>query len=125
MWTVLVVDDEYDIVEVVGRVLSSRGYEVDAAINGKLALAALQLRRPDVILLDVTMPVMTGIQLLRTIKSTATLRDIPVLMMSAVGDDVLSTADASLTAGYLRKPFTLDELMAALAGAGLTGGSVP
>jgi two-component system, sensor histidine kinase and response regulator len=125
MWTVLVVDDEYDIVEVVGRVLSSLGYEVDAAINGKLALAALQSRRPDVILLDVTMPVMTGIQLLRTIKSTATLRDIPVLMMSAVGDDVLSTADASLTAGYLRKPFTLDELMAALAGAGLTGGSAP
>jgi two-component system, sensor histidine kinase and response regulator len=125
MWTVLVVDDEYDIVEVVGRVLSSRGYEVDAAINGKLALAALQSRRPDVILLDVTMPVMTGIQLLRTIKSTATLRDIPVLMMSAVGDDVLSTADASLTAGYLRKPFTLDELMAALAGAGLIGGSAP
>ena len=119
MRTVLVVDDEYDIGEVVGTVLSSRGYQVAVAMNGKVALAALADQRPDVILLDVMMPVMTGIELLRTLKATDEYRAIPVVMMSAVGDGALSPADRALTAGYLPKPFTFDELMAALARLGL------
>jgi CheY-like chemotaxis protein len=123
MRTVLVVDDEYDIAEVVGSVLSSRGYEVAVAPNGRLALAAIESRRPDVILLDVMMPVMTGIELLRTLKATDKHRAIPVLMMSAVNDGELSSADESLAAGYLRKPFTFDALMAALARVGLADGS--
>jgi len=119
MRTVLVVDDEYEIAEVVGTVLSSRGYEVALALNGKLALAALADQRPDLILLDVMMPVMTGIEVLRTVKATEEHRAIPVVMMSAVGDGVLSSEDESLTAGYLRKPFTFDELMATFARVGL------
>jgi two-component system chemotaxis response regulator CheY len=68
------------------------------------------------------MPVMTGIELLRTLKASDEHRAIPVLMMSAVGDEALSSADASLTAGYLRKPFTFDDLIAALARVGLVDG---
>jgi CheY-like chemotaxis protein len=122
MRTVLVVDDENDIAEVVGTVLKSRGYRVAVAGNGKLALVELAGQRPDVILIDVMMPVMTGIELLRTLKASDEHRAIPVLMMSAVGDEALSSADASLTAGYLRKPFTFDDLIAALARVGLVDG---
>ena len=118
MRTVLVVDDEYDITEVMGTVLSSRGYLVATAHNGKVALEALAGQRPDLILLDVMMPEMTGIELLRRLKATDEHRDIPVLMMSAVADGGLSADDAALAGGCLRKPFTLDELMDALANVG-------
>jgi CheY-like chemotaxis protein len=121
MRTVLVVDDEYDIAEAVGTILSLRGYAVVVANNGKLAFAALAEQRPDVILLDVMMPVMTGIDLLRQLKGSDEHRAIPVVLMSAVGDGVLSRADESLTAGYLRKPFSFEELMDALARADPAG----
>ena len=114
MRTILIVDDEYGIAEIVGDILSTQGYSAVCAMNGKLGLATLGQTRPDLILLDVMMPVMTGPELLHAVKSSPDYCDIPVVMMSAVGREALSVDDCSLIAGFLRKPFTFDELMQVL-----------
>jgi CheY-like chemotaxis protein len=114
MRTILIVDDEYGISEILGDLLSSHGFNVMMAMNGKLALAAMAQTRPDVILLDVMMPVMTGPEMLQALKASDEYRDIPVVMMSAVGRRALTAAETPLIAGFLAKPFTYEELLSAL-----------
>jgi CheY-like chemotaxis protein len=114
MRTILIVDDEYGISEIIGDLLSSHGFNVMMAMNGKLALAAMAQTRPDVILLDVMMPVMTGPEMLHALKASDEYRDIPVVMMSAVGRRALTPAETPLIAGFLAKPFTYDELISVL-----------
>ena len=114
MPTVLVVDDDWAIGDVIETVLSSRGYEVAVALDAKRALALLSNVRFDVILLDVTMPITSGVDLLRRLKGNQAHRAIPVILMTAVGDEALAQVDESLVAGLLRKPFSFDVLTAAL-----------
>ena len=94
--------------------MSARGYDVAIALNGKFALAALADDRPDLVLVDVMMPVITGVELLRTLKARDAQRAVAVVMMSAASEAALSTEDAALADGWLRKPFTLVELLAAI-----------
>lgn len=114
MRTVLIVDDEYGIAEIVGDVLSSHGFTVHTAINGRLAMASLSQTVPDLILLDVMMPVMTGPEMLHALKRNELYRHIPVIMMSAVGISALTAQEMSMVEAFLSKPFTYEELMAAL-----------
>jgi CheY-like chemotaxis protein len=97
-----------------GELLIIAGYRVATAINGKLALASLNQMRPDLILLDVMMPIMSGPEMLEALKADPQHRDIPVIMMSAVGPTVIDEKTLALVAGFLQKPFTYDQLMVAI-----------
>jgi two-component system response regulator MprA len=108
---VLVVDDEPAVRESIGRGLRFEGYQVELASDGHAALDAVLSRRPDVVVLDVMMPGLDGLETCRRLRITGD--RVPVLMLTArrnVGDRV-----AGLDAGaddYLVKPFALEELLA-------------
>ncbi len=114
---VLVVDDEPDIRRLVSDALRLEGYRVRTAGDGQEALQRVAEERPDLILLDLMLPVMDGRQFCRllTHTPTATVRDghIPVILVSA--DRHLRERAAELGAvDYLPKPFDLDDLLAAV-----------
>jgi CheY-like chemotaxis protein len=114
MWAVLIVDDEYGLAEMTAELLAMRGHKVATAINGKLALASIDQLRPDVIVVDLMMPIMSGDEMVRQVKRDPALRDIPIIMMSAAGFEGLDADLRPLIKGFLQKPFTFDELMAQL-----------
>ncbi|MBM4295462.1 MAG: response regulator [Deltaproteobacteria bacterium] len=88
---VLIVDDDPDLVETVSMLLESKGYEVGKAYDGIEGEAAIQKRRPDVLVLDVMMPRKDGYTLCRELKANPATRDIPVVLLTAVGDAVPTT----------------------------------
>ena len=109
---VLVVEDHPDMQEFVASLLSKR-YHVHRAAHGKEALALLQHTRVDLIVSDVMMPEMDGYTLLEELKSNEQLRQIPVIMLTALGDE--GHRLQALTMGvddYLAKPFSPQELLA-------------
>jgi DNA-binding response OmpR family regulator len=114
MYSVLIVDDEYGLAEMAGELLAMAGFTVATAINGRLALATLNSMRPDVILLDVMMPIMSGAEVLRALRADQSHRDIPVIMMSAAGRENVPEDLLPSIAAFLQKPFTYDELLTAL-----------
>jgi CheY-like chemotaxis protein len=114
MQTILIVDDEFGLAETVGDVLMAMGYEVMTAVNGRLALGALREKRPDAILLDVMMPVMSGPEMLAAVRSDENYRDIPVVLMSAAAPEAMLRELRPTITAFLQKPFTFEQLMAAL-----------
>ena len=84
MPTVLVVDDEFGIVELFEAILQDEGYRVLTAVNGKLALEILAYERPDLIFLDFMMPVMDGPSVLRAIARNPELVGVPIVLMSSM-----------------------------------------
>ena len=109
MTTILVVDDEPDIVSTLSMVLELEGYRVLDAPNGKEALVRIAETRPDLILSDIMMPFMSGLELLAAIKSDHEIRAIPVVIMSAGRPD--SVAVPYPWDGFLAKPISLDDLL--------------
>jgi len=111
---VLVVDDDADIREVVQSILACDGYAVRSAENGAQALELVRAQRPDLILLDIRMPVMDGREFHRRLGQLDPERRIRVAMMSAYADlDEISGALA--VDARLRKPFEMEELQATVA----------
>ena len=105
---VLVVEDEPDIRETLRDILETEGYSVRCAANGREALEALaEMPRPQLILLDLMMPVMSGYELLRELRANDALSSIPVTVVSATVDGRAVPGDASV----LRKPVDLDTLL--------------
>lgn len=106
---VLVVDDEPEVRLVLTEFLESRGYEVVAAGSGAQALAIVDEVKPHVVLLDVTMPEMDGME---TLERLAALKPgLPIIMVTANADvDVTSKLLALGAADYIPKPFDLDYL---------------
>lgn len=88
---ILLVDDDPDLVETLSMVLESKGFEVGKAYDGIEAEAAIKKRRPDVLILDVMMPRKNGYELCRELKSNKWTQDIPIVMLTAVGDAVPTT----------------------------------
>jgi CheY-like chemotaxis protein len=106
MARILIAEDEPDIRELVAFTLRFAGHEVVTTSNGEEALNQASLIVPDLILMDVRMPKMTGYDACRAMKATPSLRDIPVVFLSAKGQD--SEIQSGLDAGaeeYLLKPF--------------------
>ena len=109
--TVLVVEDDSDIREALAQVLEDGHYHAIRAPNGAVALAKLRAVAPApcVILLDVMMPVMDGREFVARQQKDATLRQIPVIVLSAHADAARAAAQMN-AAGFLRKPVDLSEL---------------
>jgi two-component system chemotaxis response regulator CheY len=109
---VLVVDDDPDIRELLFTALEDEGFEVVPAGNGQEALAIIATFRPDVIVLDLMMPVMDGWQFAREMRARD--EDIPIVLLSAARD--LGThAKALSAADIIEKPFDLSELLPKIA----------
>ncbi len=112
---VLIADDDADILRLVERRLSRRGYEIVTATNGQEALDAVALSPPDAVVLDWLMPKVTGSEACRAIKADSATALIPVILLTArategdIEEGMASGADA-----YLTKPFDLYELDAML-----------
>lgn len=109
---VLVVDDHEEIRTILRMNLQNASYRVAEAANGREALALLARERPDLVLLDVMMPEMDGITALREIRGTPALRDLPVIMVSALGDveDISSLVNAGAV-DYVVKPVILAQFL--------------
>ncbi|OLL28155.1 response regulator [Burkholderia sp. SRS-W-2-2016] len=112
MKTILVVDDEFDILTVWRLLLERHGYTVLTASNGAAALELVRTSRPDIIVSDCMMPVMSGIQLCAALNADAELREIPIILCSAAAD---VPAQPNPHIAYARKPLSFDQLLAMLA----------
>ena len=110
---VLVIDDSPTITKVVQLVLTKAGYDVHTAPDGEAGLAAVRRDRPDVILLDFVMPRMNGYQFCRELTADLNLRDIPVVLMSAKGDQVGERFVKVMgIVDYITKPFSPEAITA-------------
>lgn len=113
---IMVVDDTPANLYLLEKMLSTRGYSVRVFPSGRLALAAANIEPPDLILLDIMMPEMNGYQVCKQLKETATLRDIPVLFISALtGADEKTQAFEAGGVDYVTKPFQAAEVQARVA----------
>jgi two-component system, OmpR family, alkaline phosphatase synthesis response regulator PhoP len=88
---VLIVDDDPDLVETVAMMLESKGFEVGKAYDGIEGEDSIKKRRPDVLILDVMMPRKNGYQLCKELKSNKWTQDIPIVMLTVVGEAVPTT----------------------------------
>jgi CheY-like chemotaxis protein len=84
--TVLIVDDTPANLQLLESILQERGYRVRAAISGQMALKAVRVEAPDIILLDINMPEMDGFQVCHALKADPRFMDIPVIFVSAAVD---------------------------------------
>jgi len=110
---ILVIDDSPTITKVVQLVLTKAGYDVHTAADGEAGLAAVRSDRPDVILLDFVMPKMNGYQFCRELTADPKLRDIPVVLMSAKGDQVGERFVKVMgIVDYITKPFSPEAITA-------------
>jgi len=109
---VLVVDDEIHIVHVVSIKLRNNGYEVDTASDGAEAFESACRDKPDIIVTDFQMPVMTGLELVEKLRKNETTKDIPVIMLTARGFAVEDEQKEELDISeFLSKPFSPKELL--------------
>lgn len=107
MKRILIVDDEFGIVEALTDVLVDEGYAVSTARNGRQALVRIETEAPDLLITDYMMPVMNGPELIAELKARGA--RLPVVLMTAVDSQQLPPSlDADVV---LRKPFALDRLL--------------
>ena len=105
---ILVVDDDPDVIEIIRFFLSEAGYQVTSASNGQEAIKKAEEIGPDLITLDIKMPVMDGLQVVSTLRARLGTKKPPIMAISIVGDELEGKEgiDESLC-----KPFTGDELL--------------
>jgi CheY-like chemotaxis protein len=108
---VLVVEDDQSLRVVIRMILENAGYAVSEARNGRAALESIEGGRPDVILADMRMPIMNGVELVHHLRADATTASIPVVLMSGLltDSDGSSAADA-----IVAKPFEPADLLGAI-----------
>ncbi len=108
---ILIVDDDPILLQFIGEVLRHAGYETVSASSGAQAIAQIEAREPDLALLDITMPGMSGLELARHLNE---LTSVPFMFLSAIGDgDSARQAAAYGAVGYVVKPVDAERLMAA------------
>ena len=111
---ILVVDDEADSRRILRDLLASTDYEMTEAVNGEQALAAVAKQRPDLILMDIQMPVLDGYEATRRIKADPALKDVPIIVVTSYalsgGDEAM--ARAAGCDDFVPKPFSPRQLLA-------------
>ncbi len=111
--TILVGDDDPAIRDLVKRVLQGAGYDVILAKNGDDAMVAASEQDPDLIILDILMPGLSGLEVLDRLKKQSTTQDIPVVLLTGVSDRKTILKGLDLQAiDYITKPFSVEELIA-------------
>lgn len=107
MATILIVDDEGPVRDFLTMLFESAGHQVHQAIEGRQALDLIGRVRPDLVVSDVMMPILDGVELCRALKSSPATCAIPVILMSAAG---AQGAREAAPEAFIGKPFTLDEM---------------
>jgi CheY-like chemotaxis protein len=107
--SILIVDDEFGLAEMLREMLRDLGFEVTLAINGRLALEILEEGKVDLVLTDMMMPVMDGAELAKAMRSDHKHRGTPIIMMTSLPTAVAQPR--GLFDAVLRKPFTPDLLL--------------
>jgi CheY-like chemotaxis protein len=109
---ILIVDDEPDVLKLTSLRLEKQGYEIKTAVNSKDALNLIQKEKPDLVLIDVILPIMYGTEICRWVKSDENLRHIPIILCTAHGEVMTDEKAKSFGADdYIAKPFDAKELM--------------
>jgi CheY-like chemotaxis protein len=110
--TIMVVDDNPDIITIVKTILEGKGYSVGSAYSGKELLAHLENQKPDLIILDIMMPEMDGLEVLTKLKGAPDTSSIPVILLTAKVqyEDVLGGYKLGADY-YITKPFTSTQLI--------------
>jgi CheY-like chemotaxis protein len=106
---VLVVDDDPDLVDVIRQVLEDEGLRIETARDGRRAIAAIERQAPDLVVLDMTLPVLDGVRVGAWLSESGD-GAIPILVITADGSAAEKAAKVGAFA-YLRKPFTLNDLV--------------
>ncbi len=109
MKTILIADDELDIVEALRAILEDEGYKVVICFNGREALHCLTEAKPDLAIVDIMMPLLNGFETIKAIRQQPGFAQLPILIMSAIHPSVRPPEYA--WAGFLKKPFSLRELL--------------
>jgi len=113
MKRVLIIEDDKDIVELVRYNLTNEGFQVTAAYDGTGGLSTLRKTPPDLLLLDLMLPKMSGLDICREIRKDESLNRLPVLMLTARGDEADRVVGLEMGADdYVTKPFSPRELIA-------------
>lgn len=110
---ILVVDDEKDACDTLTEILAEEGYETFSAMSGRAALNKVKKNKPDLVLLDIRMPEMDGVEVLKRIKKID--KDVVVVMITAYG--TLDTAKEAMRLGaydYITKPFDINLIKAVI-----------
>lgn len=112
---VFIIDDEVDVVEVVQMLLEAEGYNVFKAFNGKEALTLLEETTPDLVILDIMMPEMDGLEVCKRMRKINKMKDIPIVMFSAKlsAVDKKESFDAGAD-GFITKPFNTKGFIASI-----------
>jgi two-component system response regulator MtrA len=108
---VLVADDDEDILALITAVLRRSGHEVIAVQDGAQALATVQTQSPDLAVLDISMPELDGLEVLRRVRADAETRDLPVILLTAKAQEAdVEHGYATGASAYIKKPFSPREL---------------
>jgi len=109
---VLVIEDEEDIRDLVGVILTGNGYEVFKASSGEEGLVSAVSHAPDLILLDMVMPGPSGLEMCRLLKNKKSTRDIPIIILTVLSREVdRGYAFEAGADGFLSKPFSIEALL--------------
>lgn len=110
---ILIIEDDRDIVEMVEFNLKEEGYETISALNGQRGIESAKRERPDLIILDLMLPIIDGFEVCRTLKNNQTTANIPIIILSAKSQETDKVVGLELGADdYVTKPFSPRELIA-------------
>lgn len=116
---IVAIDDDPDAVQFLSALLTDHGYQVVTAKNGEEGLAKTREERPDLVLLDITMPEKSGVRFYRDVREDPELKAIPVIMVTGVSEDfkqfISSRKQVPPPDGYITKPVDRQELLEAIA----------
>jgi CheY-like chemotaxis protein len=110
MTTILIVDDEYLIADILGYALEDEGYMVAKASNGRKGLEVLDRERPELVITDFMMPVMDGLEFARAIRARSQSSHLPIILMSGAQANIGRAQDGLFSAVF-DKPFDLSAVL--------------
>jgi len=115
--SIVVADDDPDILSIVSMSLEMQGYEVHKATNGREAVDQVHAHHPDLIILDMMMPVMSGYEAITELKGDDTTKGIPIVGLSAkaMATDMERATDVGVD-GYITKPFRIAQVLSVIEG---------
>ncbi|MCW5777015.1 MAG: response regulator [Phycisphaeraceae bacterium] len=110
---ILIVEDERDLAELLALNLSKAGYETTTALDGRMALRLLAERKPDLILLDLMLPELSGTEVAGRVRTNAATASIPIIMLTAKGEELDQLVGLAVGADdYIAKPFSMKVVLA-------------